>query len=81
MNHQQATELAELHLRVIATTVEATHALYRNPLDMGEMARTADNEQDARREFWQALYSVEKQDAATGYGNVRTVASRAPKRR
>lgn len=62
MDRYEREELAELFLRVVRTTVEATSALYTVPLSMAEWSRSADNEKDARREFWEALYRLEVED-------------------
>lgn len=81
MDRYEREELAELHLRVIHTTVAATLALYAMPLDMREWQVTAEAELTARREFWEALYRLEMADGPKGSGDSRALAKRLPKQR
>lgn len=81
MDRYEREELAELHLRVIHTTVEATVALYRSPIEMGEWTRTAQAETEARREFWEALYRLEMADGPKNPVDVSTLRRRLPRQK
>jgi len=81
MDRYEREELAELILRVIATTREATTALFSMPADMAAWSRTADAESTARRELWQALYRLEMADGPKGIADQRSLDRRLPKPR
>lgn len=81
MDRYEREELAELLLRVIATTVEATTALYTLPLDMHQWQETARAETDARRELWEALYRLEMEDGPRNPVDNSTLKRRLPRSR
>jgi len=81
MDRYEREELAELHLRVIHTTVEATIALYRSPISMETWQSTATAETEARREFWEALYRLEMADGPHNPVDTSTLKRRLPKSR
>lgn len=81
MDRYEREELAELILRVISTTVEATTALYTLPLSMQDWHRTAQAETEARREMWEALYRLEMADGARNPVDQSQLKRRLPRQR
>lgn len=62
MDRYERDELAQLIVDWVRAAVEAAAALYEEPLDMSEWVATADREQNARRECWEALFRLPIQE-------------------
>lgn len=59
MKEFDRTELAELHLRVVASETAYARAFTRPQRDQAVMIALETRAQDASREFWEALYRIE----------------------